>query len=396
MKRLFSKLFSVGKRESNDEIEKLIRFFEDESLQNDRAPKAVREKIIGGTSVDEIPGAFGEFGLTLTNPIPVNGAIGEVVYLSSLRHAGKTQILFHRLGSLSGIDIYEIVNIDGSAWSILYLDFYHPRKSSRSPKGYSIASRDQSSYRLYGVNYLVPNFPYGLFKAVGDYSDRLLGPSMVPLELRTIEGTVRFVRPKNHLRLRDDLEVEWVRRPGSYEEVARIIVDLALREVDELFPAYRTEIGRFLMDRQMLNGKRLAVYEHPILKIGFTACIAAAWYCSVLNEFGARDAGMLTDQLRRALKPAVAGPDRVVFDETFNSALRAAAHALKTGAEAVGIVSPAIGIADALLAVVLLREDQSEPMDVKLTEDFVLQFFHPFHHRSQVAELKLKYVLTKP
>jgi hypothetical protein len=163
---------------------------------------------------------------------------------------------------------------------------------------------------------------------------------MVPLELRTIEGTVRFVRPKNHLRLRDDLEVEWVRRPGSYAEVARIIVDLALREVDELFPAYRTEIGRFLMDRQMLNGKRLAVYEHPILKIAFTACIAAAWYCSVLNEFGARDAGMLTDQLRRALKQAVAGPDRVVFDETFNSALRAAAHALKTGAEAVGIVFP--------------------------------------------------------
>jgi hypothetical protein len=29
---------------------------------------------------------------------------------------------------------------------------------------------------------------------------------------------------------------------------------------------------------------------------------------------------MLTDQLRRALKQAVAGPDRVVFDETFISA----------------------------------------------------------------------------
>jgi hypothetical protein len=103
MKCLFSKLFSVGKSESNDEIEKLIRFFEDESLQNDRAPKAGREKIIGGTSVDEIPGAFGEFGLTLTNPIPVNGAIGEVVYLSLLRHAGKTQIYcFTVLGRCPG------------------------------------------------------------------------------------------------------------------------------------------------------------------------------------------------------------------------------------------------------------------------------------------------------
>jgi hypothetical protein len=221
MKRLFSKLFSGGKRACNDEVEKLIRFFDDESVQNGWAPKAVREKITGGTSVDEIASSFGEFGRTLTNPIPVNGAVGEVVYLSSLRHLGKTKILFHRLGSLHGIDVYETVDIDGSEWSILYFDMYHPRKSRKSPKGYSIASRDQSSYGLYGVNHLVPNFPHGLFKAVNDFSDRFLRPSMVPLDLRKIEETVRFVRPKGHIRLRDDLEVEWVCRPGTYAEVAR-------------------------------------------------------------------------------------------------------------------------------------------------------------------------------
>jgi hypothetical protein len=104
---------------------------------------------------------------------------------------------------------------------------------------------------------------------------------------------------------------------------------------------------------------------------------------------------MLTDQLKRALKEAITGPDRIGFDETFNSALRAAAASLKTSAEATGVATPAFGIADALLAVVLLREDQSEPMDVKLTEDFILQFCHPFHHRSKAAELKLKYVLTE-
>ena len=362
----------------------------------------MREKIIGGASVDEIPGSFGEFGLTLTNPVPTNGAVGEIIYLSSLRHAGTTQILFHRLGSLYGIDIYETVTIDGREWGILYFDMYHPRKSRKSPKGYSIASGKRSSYRVYGVNYLVPSFPYGLFKAVGDFSDRLLGSSMVrlgssmvPQELRRINETVRFVRPKDHIRLRDDLEVEWVRRPGTYTELARIIVDMALRDVDELFLAYRTEIGRFLMDRQRLSGKRLAVYELPILKIAFTACIAAAWHCTVRHEFGARDAGPLTAELEESLKRAIAASDRVVFDETFNSALRAGALSLKAGAEATGKAMPEIGIADALLAVVLLREDQSEPMDVKLTEDFVLQFCHLFRLRPEVAELKLKYVLAR-
>lgn len=37
-------------------------------------------------SVDgKVPGGYGEFGLTVTNPIPVNGIMGTTKYLNSLR-----------------------------------------------------------------------------------------------------------------------------------------------------------------------------------------------------------------------------------------------------------------------------------------------------------------------
>src|SRR5262245_1158330 len=107
MKWPFSKFFSLEKSAEANGHEMLVRFFEDESFQSGTISEVSREKFMSGESVDEVPTSFGEFGLTLTNPIPVNGAMGEVAYLSSLRHLGKTNILFHRLGSLDYIDIYE-------------------------------------------------------------------------------------------------------------------------------------------------------------------------------------------------------------------------------------------------------------------------------------------------
>jgi len=86
--------------------------------------------ITAGAYVDEIENAFCNFGLILTNPIPVNGPIGEVIYLSSLRQLGKTKILFHRIGSIDGFDVFESVSVDGKTWDIFYLDMFHPRKSS--------------------------------------------------------------------------------------------------------------------------------------------------------------------------------------------------------------------------------------------------------------------------
>src|SRR5687768_890963 len=115
-------------------VEKHARFFKSEELQLSRYSGALKEMITAGADVDEIESAFGDFGLILTNPIPVNGPIGEVVYLSSLR-LGTKKILFHKIGSLDGIDIFESVSMDGEIWDIFYLDMFHPRKSKKPPKG---------------------------------------------------------------------------------------------------------------------------------------------------------------------------------------------------------------------------------------------------------------------
>lgn len=131
--------------------------------------------LANGLDCDFLPRASGAFG-SLSNPIPVNGAIGEIKYLGKLRGASGFALFFHRIGSIStpvcdhSIDIYETVCMDGSQWTILHFDMYHPRRSNLAPDGFSLLPFDR---RLgmdlpfaYGVAELVSNFPYGLPVAI--------------------------------------------------------------------------------------------------------------------------------------------------------------------------------------------------------------------------------------
>jgi hypothetical protein len=82
---------------------------------------------------DRDPKGTGPFGLVETNPIPANGPIGQLAYLSKLETTTGQRVLFHRLGSLGTIDAFEVVSFDGREWFILFLDMYHPRKSRLAP-----------------------------------------------------------------------------------------------------------------------------------------------------------------------------------------------------------------------------------------------------------------------
>jgi hypothetical protein len=203
---------AAGKRRSRKDdaiIEKHARFFESEELQLSGYSDALKEMITAGADVDVIENAFGNFGLILTNPIPVNGPIGEVIYLSSLRHLGKTRILFHKIGSLDGIDIFESVSMDGKNWDIFYLDMFHPRKSKKFPKGYSIVSGVSS---FCGVNVEVQDFPYGLSDAIATFSKTILGIAMADPDIRQAEEKIRFVRPNPHIGFMEDL------RAGNFQK----------------------------------------------------------------------------------------------------------------------------------------------------------------------------------
>jgi hypothetical protein len=201
--------FNAGSREDDAISDEHARFFEDEKLQLSAYSDALKEMITAGADVDEIENAFGNFGLILTNPIPVNGPIGEVIYLSSLRQLGKTKILFHRIGSIDGFDVFESVSVDGKTWDIFYLDMFHPRKSKKSPKGYSIVSGVSS---FCGVNIEVQNFPYGLSDAIATYSQAILGIPMDDPDIRQAEEKIGFVRPDPHIGFMEDL------RAGNFQK----------------------------------------------------------------------------------------------------------------------------------------------------------------------------------
>jgi hypothetical protein len=122
------------------------------------------------------------------------------LYLSNLRVApGNTPIMFHRLGSIRGIDVFEIVSFDGAVWDFLFFDMYHPRKSRLSPKGYQIAIGKDRKSMLFGTNeFVFAGFPDQLMDSISRTYDRSLGVKMRPREVREAIGRGSFKRPDAH------------------------------------------------------------------------------------------------------------------------------------------------------------------------------------------------------
>jgi len=171
----------------------------DDVAQNLLLPPAVRGMIEGGLDCDILPGAVGELGRTWTNPIPTNGVLGSVLYLSSLRTAADQPLLFHRLGSRGKVDVYETVSLDGESWDVLFVDMYHPRKSRRAPSGLTITTLPVSCAT--GTTLWVKRFPADIADAIRQCSLELLG---YPYAISDIEAALRARRrwsaPKEHVR----------------------------------------------------------------------------------------------------------------------------------------------------------------------------------------------------
>jgi hypothetical protein len=179
-------------------FEKLHRFLNDEHAQNNRLPESYRSKIQGGLDCDEISGASGEFGRSFQNPVPVNGPIGEILYLSNLRTKDRTPIMFHRIGSKNGTDAFESVSLDGKLWDILFLHLYHPRKSRRAPTGYTIAQGKERQGLFLGTSEFVDGFPRHIQDAARDAFQQWVGIPMRTPELRRALEQGSFSRPKQH------------------------------------------------------------------------------------------------------------------------------------------------------------------------------------------------------
>jgi len=134
-------------------------------------PELFARQILEGEDCDQLSSGQGPFG-SRDNPIPVNGALGEIKYLGKLRGKTGHAVFFHRIGSFNSdatdnsVDLYEVVCLDGTQWNRLYFDLYHPRRSNRAPDGYTLMPFNKElgmDLPLgYGVNAMIDDFPHGL------------------------------------------------------------------------------------------------------------------------------------------------------------------------------------------------------------------------------------------
>lgn len=181
-------MFGWGKKKSQDKLspeigkifEKVDKLFESEAFQNSLMPDPLKKVVLNGQNCDKIPGGRGEFGRDPTNPIPVNGPIGQILYLSQLRtERSSSPIMFHRVSSTrvgeADIDMYEVLSIDESVREYLYLSLYHPRRSRLCPVGYRIERKVDFGNPIYGVNFLVSHFPRELDLRIREWQMRTLG-----------------------------------------------------------------------------------------------------------------------------------------------------------------------------------------------------------------------------
>jgi len=138
------------------------RLLEDDDAQLELLHPELREALKRAPYYNKDPNGTGPFGLCKTNPIPVNGPIGELAYLSRLLTIGGERLLFHRLGSIDEIDVYEAVTFSGGQWFIFFLDMYHPRKSTLAPKGFKLS---RAGCQFSGFNKYCNDFPYDFVEA---------------------------------------------------------------------------------------------------------------------------------------------------------------------------------------------------------------------------------------
>jgi len=155
-----SKMFGDKKSDSASDIDSLFskmrRFLEDEKLQIKVLPASMQAIIRKNAACDETPGATGEFGMSESNPIPVNGPLGQLAYLSNLRTKSGEFLFFHRIGAIVSIDVFEAVSSSGSEWFILFLDMHFPKRSRKAPAGLTISAEPS---QLSGFNIFCSDFP---------------------------------------------------------------------------------------------------------------------------------------------------------------------------------------------------------------------------------------------
>ena len=193
-----SNLFGGSKEDKalREAFAHIHRILDDEKFQLELVHPAMKAMLESAPAYDKDPNGTGPFGFTETNPIPVNGPMGQLAYLSRLETQSGHPRLFHRLGAIDTVDVFEAVTFDGSEWFILFVDLYHPRRSRLTPDGFRFT---KEVAQFSGFHKFCENFPYDFVEKKA--SERDSGLSMAYIAISKVSAQIQnrvFNRPLAH------------------------------------------------------------------------------------------------------------------------------------------------------------------------------------------------------
>jgi hypothetical protein len=172
------------------------RMIDDEKFQLELLNPVMKEMIESAPAYDKDPNGTGPFGFTELNPIPVNGPVGQLAYLSKLETQSGQRILFHRLGAMGTVDVFEAVSLNGREWFMLFADLYHPHRSRLTPDGFRFT---KELGQFSGFHNFCADFPYDFVEMKQSQQESGLSMAYIPLSkvMRQIESRV-YQRPLAH------------------------------------------------------------------------------------------------------------------------------------------------------------------------------------------------------
>ena len=140
------------------------------------------------------------FGWKKNSPIPVNGPIGELIYISNLTRNGQ-RVFGHRIKSYpdEGVDVYETVSFDGKHWDILYFIPYYPRKSKKLPNGGKWGYLENGLRSIYATNVYSDGFPLSMNEEIKKVFSNFIGFPLVHPDVLKVLSNNEYKRPSYHI-----------------------------------------------------------------------------------------------------------------------------------------------------------------------------------------------------
>jgi hypothetical protein len=188
-------------------LEKVYMVLVDESAQN-----TCYRDLIKHLKVNTRDGNVGKlYGLSPADPIRANGPIGEIAYISRLIATSGCGFVGHRLGSIKGLDVFEVASTDFSEWFILWFDMYWLTRDRVAPEGLRLSDHvdpwpDGGASGLSATNRFLSTFPDGIWEALLLSTEKMIGFAAVKPQIKSLVTRV-VTRPQKHARLLEEVVV---------------------------------------------------------------------------------------------------------------------------------------------------------------------------------------------